>query len=249
MNDDQKTSHLNNIQLGIVCPMANEKETVQAFIPAVLEQCQGFSKVTLFAILDNVSRDGTLDIVKKLAQQIPELRLVWAPENRCVVDAYLRGYQEAINAGCDWILEMDAGFSHQPSDIPLFLREMEKGYDCVFGSRFCVGGEFTNANPARYFISRGGTVLTNLLLGTKLRDMTSGFELFSRESLKMVLERGIKSYGHFFQTEIKAFCRHLNIIEVPIEYSNPSNSVDSTVMKDAFLNLWRLFRMRLKNQL
>ena len=117
-----------------------------------------------------------------MEQAEPRLRVVWAPENQCVVDAYVRGYREALIAGVDWILEIDAGFSHQPQDIPQFFDTMLQGYDCVFGSRFMPGGRFSGGSLKRYLISRGGSVLANLVLGTKETDMTSGFELFSRAS-------------------------------------------------------------------
>ncbi len=240
---------IGDLNLGIVCPMANEKDTIRAFITDVLKQCKNFKRVKFFAILDNASTDGTVGIVKEIEHQTKELRLVWAPENRCVVDAYIRGYREALRSGCNWILEIDAGFSHQPSEIPQFFETMQQGYDCVFGSRFCKGGKFTGRNLKRYLISRGGTYLANMIIGTNLRDMTSGFELFSRPALQMVLDKGIRSRGHFFQTEIKAFCHKLNIIEVPITYSNPSVSVNGSVLFDSFSNLGRLFIMRLKGQL
>ena len=229
--------------------MANEKETVRSFIPDVLKHCKGFKKSIFYAILDNASTDGTIDIVKEIELQTSELRLVWAPENQCVVDAYLRGYREALASDCDWILEIDAGYSHQPSEIPLFFETMQQGYDCVFGSRFCKGGKFTGRNFQRYLISRGGTFLANMTVGTKLRDMTSGFELFSNSALKLVLDKGICSRGHFFQTEIKTFCRNLKITEIPITYSNPSVSVNSSVLFDSLSNLRRLFLMRLRGQL
>ncbi|HEX8722601.1 MAG TPA: hypothetical protein VF736_18435, partial [Pyrinomonadaceae bacterium] len=142
------------------------------------------------------------------------------------------------------VLEIDAGFSHQPSDIPRFFEKMSEGFDCVFGSRFCPGGAVTESPLKRRVISRGGTLLTNLLLGTRLTDMTSGFELFSRAALQRVLRRGVNSRGHFFQTEIKAHCHGLRVAEVPIHYRAASPSVNNGVLKDAFVNLWRLFRAR-----
>ena len=108
-----------------------------------------------------------------------------------MVDAYLRGYREALAAECDWILEIDAGFSHQPDDIPQFFDKMDEGYDCVFGSRFCNGGRIYDSSLKRNLISRGGTLLANLLLGTRLKDMTSGFEMFSRPALEGVLDRAL----------------------------------------------------------
>ena len=237
---------LPEIKLGIVCPMANERETAVRFVREVLGQCApyGFASVTFFAVLDRVSRDGTLDLLRELEAESREVRVVWAPENRSVVDAYLRGYREALEAGCDWILEIDAGYSHQPADIPQFFDKMREGHDAVFGSRFCAGGRISESSFKRRVISRGGTVLTNLLLGTRLKDMTSGFELFSRAALEEVLAKGVHSRGHFFQTEIKAHCHGLRIAEVPIHYRAASNSVNNSVLKDAFNNLWRLYRAR-----
>ena len=242
---------LSDIKLGIVCPMANEEESAARFVNAVLGEClpRGFESVTFFAVLDRVSRDRTRPLLEELAKEKSELQVVWSPENRSVVDAYVRGYREAFNAGCDWILEIDAGFSHQPSDIPQFFDKMLEGYDCVFGSRFCAGGAIKESSFKRKMISRGGTVLANLMLGTKLKDMTSGFEMFTRAALRQILERGIKSRGPFFQTEIKAYCRNLRIAEVPIQYRAASHTVGNQALKDSFSNLWRLFRLRLQGQL
>jgi len=234
------------VNLGVVCPMANERATAERFVREVLASCEPFrfKSLTFFAVLDRVSRDGTLDLLRGLEASVPGLRVVWAPENRCVVDAYLRGYREALDAGCDWVLEIDAGYSHQPSDIPRFFEKMLEGHDCVFGSRFRPGGGFTESPLKRKVISRGGTMLANLLLGTRLSDMTSGFELFSRAALEEALRKGINSRGHFFQTEIKAHCHGLRLAEVPIRYRAASDSVNNNVLKDAFVNLWRLFRAR-----
>lgn len=240
---------LSDIDLGIVCPMANEGASATKFVSEVLAQCNGFKNVTFFAVIDNVSKDDTLEILKDLQARQSKLNVVWAPENRCVVDAYVRGYREALNANCDWILEIDAGFSHQPSEIPQFFDKMSQGYDCVFGSRFCKGGSMPDSSLKRRIISKGGTVGANILLGTKLKDMTSGFEMFTRSAIEMVLDKGIKSRGHFFQTEIKVHCRGLRIVELPICYRVPSAGVSGSVVKDALQNLLRLFKLRLLGKL
>lgn len=239
------------VNLGCVCPMASEEQTAISFVDAVLEQCRSrdFKSVTLFVILDGACKDNTLELLEQHAIQQSELRVVWAPENKSVVDAYVRGYREALSAGCDWILEIDAGFSHRPEDIPQFFDKMSEGYDCVFGSRFCDGGSISDSSFKRKLISRGGTLLTNSLLGTKLKDMTSGFEMFSRGALETVVERGIKSRGPFFQTEIKTYCRNLKIAEVPIQYQAASHNVNNKVLKDSFSNLWRLYRLKRQGQL
>jgi dolichol-phosphate mannosyltransferase len=232
------------VRLGIVCPMANEGDNAARFVRAVLARCAGFRSIAFFAVVDRASTDNTLQMLQELARVEPNLVVVWAPENRCVVDAYVRGYREAFAAESDWILEIDAGFSHQPEDIPQFWDRMEKGYDCVFGSRFLPGARFSDRSLKRYFVSRIGTLLTNAFLGTRLTDMTSGFELFSRGALEMVLRRGVHSRAHFFQTEIKVYCRKLNVTEVPIHYRSPSPRLTSHAIFDALNQLWRLFRLR-----
>ncbi|HKR02127.1 MAG TPA: glycosyltransferase [Pyrinomonadaceae bacterium] len=251
MKTEKDSMQFSEIRLGIVSPMANEEASAAKFVRSVLDECatRSFKSVRFFVILDKVSKDRTRELLNELKTERPELEVVWAPENRSVVDAYLRGYREALNAGCDWILEIDAGFSHQPSDIPQFFDKMAEGYDCVFGSRFCEGGNISDSSTKRKFISRGGTVLANLLLGTKLKDMTSGFEMFTREALTDVLLKGIRSRGPFFQTEIKAYCRNLRIAEIPIQYRAASHNVGNQALKDSFSNLWRLFRLRLQGQL
>lgn len=245
-NDNLRFS---NIRLGIVCPMANESSTAVEFVNAVLEQCKGFKSVMFFVVFDNACKDGTFDLLKNQQNKLPELKIIWAPEDKCVVDAYIRGYREAISADCEWILEIDASFSHHPTQIPQFFDKMAEGYDCVFGSRFCKGGKFTEAPWSRYFISYAGSILTNLLLGTKLKDMTSGFEMFTNAALREVMEKGIQSRGHFFQTEIKTYCRNMRIVEVPIHYRAPSQNVNFAVIIDAFSNLFRLFKRRLTGNL
>src|SRR2546423_2421208 len=105
-----------DISLGIVCPMANEGELATRFVNEVLDECSsaGFRSVKMFVVLDYASKDGTLEMLRQFEQAQSQLHVVWAPEDRNVVDAYLRGYREALDAGCDWILEIDAGYSHQP---------------------------------------------------------------------------------------------------------------------------------------
>ena len=240
---------IDKIHLGIVCPVANEKITIQSFIFDVLSHCKEFKKVTFFTVFDNNCTDGTIDIVKRIEKKQDDVVVLWRPENNCVVDAYICGYKEALKNNCDWILEIDSGYSHQPSDIPKFIDAMESGYDCVFGSRFCEGGQFAVNSKKRHIISKGGTILINLLLGTKLKDMTSGFEMFSRSSLEKIMKKGIRSKGHFFQSEIRTFCHQLNLLEIPISYRNPSNSINNQILIDSFFNLFILFQKKLKKQL
>src|SRR5664279_3154583 len=93
---------VNDISLAIVCPMGNESREAVSFVDAVLEQCAGFRTRTFLAILDEVSKDNTRELLEEHARQVPELTVVWATESRGVVNAYLRGYREALNTTADW---------------------------------------------------------------------------------------------------------------------------------------------------
>jgi len=221
--------------------MANEGPDAVRFVQEALRYCNGFREVAFLAVLDKATKDNSLDLLREYEKTEPRLRVVWAPENRCAVDAYIRGYREAVAGGYDWILEIDAGFSHQPEDIPKFFDAMRTGsYDCLFGSRFMKGSRLSDRSWKRYIVSRGGTFLTNLLLGTRQTDMTSGFELFSRPAMEMILKRGIQSRAHFFQTEIKVYCRLLRFREIPIHYRAPSPRLGGSAVKEAFRQLRRL---------
>jgi dolichol-phosphate mannosyltransferase len=122
---------------------------------------------------------------------------------------------------------------------------MEMGHDCVFGSRFCPGGQLRSASIWQYVMSRGGTVLTNLLIGTRLHDMTSGFQLFRKAALQRILATSLRSRGPFFQTEMKVRARKMNIVEVPICYTATPSAIDVSSAFDALKVLLTLFGRRL----
>jgi dolichol-phosphate mannosyltransferase len=240
---------LAEIHLAIACPMANGGEQAVRFVQEVIARCDGFRRVNFFAVLDRATLDNTVELLRAYKAAEPQLTVVWAPENRCVVDAYVRGYREALGSGADWVLEIDAGFSHDPEDMSRLFAKMREGYDCVFGSRFMPGAHYVRDDVSRYLVSRGGTLLSNLLLGTSQTDMTSGFELFSRCALESVLRTGIQSRAHFFQTEIKVYCRRLKFVEVPIHYRASSPGLGSSALKDSVRQLGRLFRLRMRGAL
>src|SRR5207253_1150047 len=135
----------------------------------------------VFCVLDEASRDRTREMVEAFGARDPRVRLVWAPENRSVMDAYFRGYREAYESGAAWILEMDGGMSHRPEEISRYVALIDRGYDFVAGCRFMEGGSH-RGSVRRRLVSRGGSALARAVLGTRMRDMTSGFEMFSRRA-------------------------------------------------------------------
>ena len=239
----------NSYHLGIVTPMANESATAIDFIDAALRETSKFQfrQVTMFTVFDNVCTDGTMGLLADYAKTEKRLGVVHAPENRCVVDAYMRGYKAALDAGCDWILEMDAGFSHDPTTIPAFLEKISGNFDVIYATRFTLGGKIIDSGFRRKCLSRFGGIVSNLLLGTKLGDMTSGFILYSRSALEQVLAEGVQSKGPFFQTEMKYYARNMRFAEVPIIYTGASHQIGKEAMQDAKFHLRRLFKRRVKS--
>ncbi|MEO6569660.1 MAG: glycosyltransferase [Opitutaceae bacterium] len=226
-------------RLGIVTPLGNERECISAFLVQVTAHLQPGDRV--YCVLDNVSKDGTREIVEARAREDERVVLVWSPQNRCVVDAYFAGYRAAFEAGCRWILEMDAGFSHPPEKIPEFVAAMEEGYNFVGGSRFMRGGD--HRGPwTRRVLSYGGTVLARQMLHSGMTDMTSGYECFDRTAMAYVLEHGVKSRANFFQTEIRHMMHRFRWKEIPIVYVNDQVSVGRSAVRESFRILFQLAR-------
>jgi len=229
-----------NYALAVITPLANEEPTIKEFLHRVSAQLRRQDR--LFCVLDNASTDRTREIVEEFSLNDPRVECVWAPGNRCVVDAYFAGYRAALAVGADWILEMDGGFSHSPEEIPNFRYAIcENKYDYIGGCRFDVGGAHVGSFSRR-LISRSGTIFSNLMLGTKLKDMTGGFQCFSRNSLQHIVEHGVRSRAHFFQTEIKFLLRHHRCHEIPIIYEAPSASVNHEVIWESVRNLVTMAR-------
>ena len=245
MDSSAPTSSNRTARLAVVTPLANERNVIDDLVARVMRQLGPSDR--MFCVFDRVSSDGSLERARELALAEPRLTVVWAPENTCVVDAYFRGYRETLAGGFDWILEMDGGLSHLPEEIPRFIEAMQAGYDFAGGSRFMPGGAFSGP-LFRRIVSRGGTILANLLLGTRMRDMTSGFECFTHAALSRVVAMGVRSRAHFFQTEIRYAMHALRWTEIPIHYGCPSQSVGKASLTEAFGTLWKLFRERRRQQ-
>lgn len=224
-------------KLGVATPLANEQDTIDNFLDRLLVHLLPHDRV--FCVLDKVCKDRTKEIIAERGKKDPRVVLVWAPQNRCVVDAYFAGYRAAYADGCEWILEMDGGLSHLPEEVPQFLKAMAEGYDFVAGSRYLSGG-FHKSPFTRVVVSRGGTILTQLLCKARMTDMTSGFECFNRKAMGMVLEKGVASRANFFQTEIRLMMHQLRWVEVPIKYTNENYTIGRSSIREAFRILWSL---------
>ncbi len=231
-----------------IVPMANEEPDFDVFVTAFRQTLDTLGSGTVYLVTDTVSQDKTRTLCEQLAAEDRRFIAVWAPENRNVVDAYLRGFREAVKGGHDLIIEMDAGLSHDPSAIPMFLRVLNEGNECAFGSRYINGGSMADSPWRRRFLSKGGTLLANFLLGTRFADMTSGYQGFHRRVVERLLEYPLKSRAHFYQTEVRYLLRQARAIEVPIHYRAPSPSVSKNAVRNSFAVLFYYFLRRLSGQ-
>lgn len=216
-----------------VVPVANEEPDWEDFRREFIRELELLGSGCVYLVVDGVSKDRTRELCHGLSKTDPRFVTVWAPENRSVVDAYLRGFREAFAAGHDFIIEMDAGLSHDPRAIPMFLRVLTEGNECAFGSRYINGGSMAGSPFARKFLSRGGTIAARVLLGAKLADMTSGFQGFHRRIVEKLLDYPLLSRAHFYQTEVRHLLRKHRIIEVPIHYRAPSPRVAGGSISDS----------------
>jgi dolichol-phosphate mannosyltransferase len=232
-----------------IIPMANEEEDFVPFVKLLSEVMDVLEGGKMYFVLDNASKDRTLELARELEIKDNRFEVVWAPQNRSVVDAYINGFRHAYDKNHELIIEMDAGLSHDPRALPMFLRVLNEGNECAFGSRFINGGSMGDSPFKRRMLSKTGTVLANLLLGTKLKDMTSGYQGFHRDVIGAILDYQLLSKAHFYQTELRYLLRNRRIFEVPIHYKAPSPRVSQSAIKNANQSLWYYFKERLKGNM
>jgi dolichol-phosphate mannosyltransferase len=229
----------------VVMPLANEEAELPELVEALKQQMDFLAGGVIYFIVDNVSKDRTLECCRAIEAADSRFVTKWIPENRSVVDAYMNGFREALKYGHEIIIEMDAGLSHDPRAIPAFLRALNEGNDCAFGSRYINGGSMVDSPFRRRLLSKGGTILAKILLGAKLADMTSGFQGFHRHVLERLLAYPLLSRAHFYQTEVRHLLRKEKLIEVPIHYRAPSPRVSHGAIKNSISVLWHYTVLRL----
>ena len=222
----------------IVMPVANEESTMEAILTEVMEL--PYDNLYIYPVIDSYSKDRTEEIIHEMEKKYDRIKLIFHKESKGVITCYLYGFKMALQDGAERIIEMDGGGSHLPKEIPQFIEKLDEGYDCVWGSRFMPGGDITNQPLYRRILSSGGTWLSNLALGTRLKDMTSGFEGFQREVLENMDLDAFLSLGHMYQTEMRYYCRNKHTIEVPINYIGSQSSIKLKSVTEALRLLFRL---------
>lgn len=229
-------------------PTYNESGNIERLITEILAQGDDIGVV----VVDDDSPDGTWRIVEDYSRRDPRVHLLRRIGRRGRGTAGIEGFQYAVKQGVEFIIEMDADFSHKPSYIPAFLKEMND-CDLLIGSRMIKGGGETGRGPLRRFITRGANLYIRLILGLPFKDSTSGYRVFRREVLDAVNLDGLISTGPSIVQEIlyKAHLKRFRIKEYPIIFEDRTvgkSTFNSKIMRQSLMLIPRM-RCRYGNHL
>jgi dolichol-phosphate mannosyltransferase len=227
-----------------VClPTYNERENLQPMVDRLGEILGGDGVVL---VVDDNSPDGTGEVADRLAGEHAWVHVLHRERKEGLGPAYLAGFRKALDLGVDLIFELDCDFSHDPADVPRLAAAAEDA-DLVIGSRYVPGGGTRNWGLLRRFISRGGSLYAQLLLGVPVRDLTGGFKCYRRAVLETIDLDAIDSKGYAFQIETtyRAVKAGFRVVEVPIVFTD--REVGGSKMSKAIVleAVWKVPALRL----
>ena len=225
----------------VIIPTFDEKENVRAIAAAVL----GVKPDAHMLFVDDNSPDGTGQILDEMCAADPRIHVLHNQSKGGLGRAYLAGFRWALTNKYQFMFEMDADFSHDPAEIPNFLKAAEKA-DLVLGSRYVNGIRIINWPLSRLILSKSAATYVQIVAGLPITDPTGGFKCFRRE----VLENGIDlasvmSNGYAFQIEMtyKAWVKGYRIAEIPITFEDRRSGYSKmapSITKEAFWIVWKL---------
>jgi dolichol-phosphate mannosyltransferase len=224
----------------IIMPTYNEREN----LPEVTRRILALGLDLRLTVVDDNSPDRTGEVADDLARRFDCVRVIHRGRKLGLGTAYIEGFQYALKQGMDYILQMDADLSHDPSSLPRFLAALEQD-DVVCGSRYVAGGGTSNWGLGRQFISRGGSLYARTILGLPLHDCTGGFNAYRREVLEAIAPHTITSTGYSFQIELKyrSYRHGFRIGEVPIIFADRRagrSKMSTAIFVEAMLKVWEL---------
>ena len=204
----------------IVLPTYNEAENVGPLVRAVLPELASAGVEPHVLVVDDNSPDGTGRLADELASEDSRVEVLHRPHKQGLGRAYLAGFAVALERGADLILEMDADFSHQPSDVPRLVAAADAA-DLVLGSRYVPGGRVTNWPARRLLLSRVGNVYTRWALRMPLNDATGGYRAARGELIDRLPFGDVASQGYCFQVDWawRAVRAGARVAEVPITFT------------------------------
>lgn len=244
---------IGNVRLTVVVPTYNEAENLEGLSKALFElPIPGLRLL----IVDDNSPDGTGRLADQLAQQYnetadslyPRMEVIHRQGKDGLGTAYVTGMKKALLDGAEYIVQMDADFSHSPDYVSRMLGVMlAADADVVIGSRYVPGGTLDyDWDRWRRFVSWWANLYSRLILGLRTRDMTAGFKLWRRQALIDIGLDRVKSNGYCFQVEMAYLCERLgfHIIEIPIHFEDRRIGQSKLDMKVKLESAWRLWEIR-----
>jgi len=221
-------------------PTYNEALNIEPLLREILRQGPNIGAV----VVDDNSPDGTAAIVKRLREEDPRVHLILRMNERGRGSAGVAGFKYAVAQGVDFIIEMDADFSHQPSYISSFLSQMDD-CDLLIGSRLVEGGGEKGRHFLRKMITRSANAYIRLILGIPVRDCTSGYRVFRRKVLESIELEQLMAVGPPIVEEVlfKVYKRGFRIKEVPYileERKAGESTFNRKIMLNALLMMWKI---------
>jgi dolichol-phosphate mannosyltransferase len=230
----------------VIIPTYKERDNIRAIIDTVF----GLPKDFHILIVDDNSPDGTPEIVEQMQRDYNEneikLHLVKRNGKLGLGTAYITGFKYAIDKGYDFILEMDADFSHDPKDlVSLYLSCAEGGSDVAIGSRYATGVNVVNWPIGRVLLSYFASSYVRLITSMPIRDTTAGFVCYRRKVLETIPLDQVKFVGYAFQIEMKFLAWKFGFIlnEVPIiftERTRGESKMSAGIFKEAFFGVLQM---------
>jgi dolichol-phosphate mannosyltransferase len=235
----------------LVLPTYDEAPNIEAIVRAahaVLSEAapEGFA----ILVVDDGSPDGTGVIADRLAAELDEVEVLHRLAREGLGPAYLAGFDHALGAGAGYVLEMDADFSHDPTDLPRLLDVVRSGRaDLALGSRYVDGGGVQDWSLLRRLVSRGGSAYAAAMLSLPQRDLTGGFKCFRREVLEAIDLPSVRSKGYAFQVELtyRATRAGFRVLEVPIVFRDRVRGQSKMSWRIATEAAWLVPQLRRRN--
>ncbi|HEY4185217.1 MAG TPA: polyprenol monophosphomannose synthase [Polyangia bacterium] len=225
----------------IVIPTYNEHDSLVAIVAAVRAAVPDATVL----IVDDNSPDGTGALADGLAAADANVRVMHRPGKQGLGRAYLDAFLSLLDEGWERIVQMDADFSHDPTDVPRLLRALDEGADLAVGSRYVRGGSTVNWGLRRKLISRGGSFYARRVLGIGVRDLTAGFKAWRSEALRRIPLREVGAKGYGFQIEMtyRALKAGARVVELPIRFVDRrvgQSKMSETIFVEAITIVWRM---------
>ena len=234
----------------LIVPTYNEADNVEPFVraalPALATAAGGEHHLL---IVDDSSPDGTGEIADRLAAELGLVEVLHRAAKDGLGRAYLAGFERALAAGAELVMEIDCDFSHDPADIPRLVRALDDA-DLVLGSRYTAGGGVVNWGIVRRLLSRGGSWYARTVLGVPVRDLTGGFKCFRRGVLAGLELESVHADGYGFQIELtyRALEAGFRVREVPIVFHERRAGASKMSMRIALEAVWKVPALRLRER-